>query len=53
MKKNNDLISMYHILVEMLCALSYSHDIPHDRIARIDWLLIQFRAKYIDKSDQK
>jgi hypothetical protein len=53
MKKNNGIVSLYHILVEMLLALSYSRDIPHDRIARLDWLMIQFKAKYLDKSAQK
>jgi hypothetical protein len=53
MKKNNEITSLYHILVEMLLALSYSRDIPHDWIARIDWLMIQFKAKYLDKSAQK
>jgi hypothetical protein len=55
MKKNNleESVFLYHILMEVLLALSYSRDIPSDRIERIDYLLLQFKAKYIDKSTQK
>jgi hypothetical protein len=53
MTKNNPIDSSYHILVEILLALSYCRDIPANRIERIDYLLTEFRKKYLDKSTQK